>query len=79
MEQDSKAIEYNPTGDGQEQQVSMALDSLGPVVVNSDGTMSRIANWDKMTEAEQRNTMRLIAKRNKIRMNTLQNQESRDA
>lgn len=29
------------------------LDHLGPMIVNSDGTVSRIANWDKMTEREQ--------------------------
>lgn len=45
----------------------LKLDALGPIVLNSDGTTSRISNWSTMTEAEQRNTMRLIAKRNKKR------------
>ena len=45
----------------------LKLDALGPIVLNSDGTTSRISNWSAMTEAEQRNTIRLIAKRNKKR------------
>ncbi|KAJ3120926.1 hypothetical protein HK100_012595 [Physocladia obscura] len=46
----------------------VALDHLGPIVVNADGTMSRIANWQTMNEIERRNTLRLIAKRNNERM-----------
>ncbi|KAL1746634.1 hypothetical protein HDZ31DRAFT_33841 [Schizophyllum fasciatum] len=40
------------------------LDELGPMVVNSDGTLSRIANWADMTEAERKNTLRVLSKRN---------------
>merc|ERR1712087_569500 len=36
------------------------LDKLGPVVVNVDGSISRINNWHEMTEMEQKNTLRLI-------------------
>lgn len=32
---------------------SIKLNDLGPMVVNSDGTVSRIANWSNMSEAEQ--------------------------
>ena len=28
------------------------VDSMGPVVVHEDGTISRVTNWDKMTEEE---------------------------
>ncbi|KXJ86657.1 hypothetical protein Micbo1qcDRAFT_97482, partial [Microdochium bolleyi] len=33
------------------------LDHLGPLVVNVDGTMSRISNWDKMAQIERDNTL----------------------
>ncbi|KAJ3100334.1 hypothetical protein HDU96_010377 [Phlyctochytrium bullatum] len=47
---------------------TVPLDALGPVVVNEDGTLSRIANWHSMTEAEQKNTLRVLGKRNQARM-----------
>lgn len=47
------------------------LDHLGPMVVNRDGTLSRIANWEHMTEIERRNTLRILGKRNQLRMETL--------
>ncbi|KAL1637328.1 hypothetical protein SLS58_009337 [Diplodia intermedia] len=34
------------------------LDALGPMVVNTDGSLSRIANWERMAEIERRNTLR---------------------
>lgn len=43
------------------------LDALGPVIINSDGTVSRIANWHTLTEEEQKRTFRLISKRNQAR------------
>ncbi|EIE83681.1 hypothetical protein RO3G_08386 [Rhizopus delemar RA 99-880] len=33
------------------------LKELGPVVVNEDGTISRINNWHEMTEIEKNNMM----------------------
>jgi hypothetical protein len=48
-----------------------SLDHLGPMVVNVDGTMSRISNWDKMAEIEKKNTLRIIGKRNKERLAAL--------
>ncbi|KAL0257692.1 hypothetical protein SLS55_006855 [Diplodia seriata] len=44
------------------------LDALGPMVVNSDGSLSRIANWERMAEIERRNTLRVIGKRNRERL-----------
>ncbi|KAH9828130.1 Protein vip1 [Teratosphaeria destructans] len=44
-----------------------SLDHLGPLVVNRDGTLSRIANWEQMTEGERRNTLRVLGKRNQLR------------
>jgi hypothetical protein len=32
--------------------LGVRLDHLGPMVVNRDGTLSRIANWKHMTEME---------------------------
>lgn len=50
---------------------TVKLDGLGPLVVNVDGTMSRIANWDKMAEIERQNTLRIIGKRNQQRLAAL--------
>lgn len=47
------------------------LDHMGPLVVNQDGTMSRIANWAEMAEIERQNTLRILGKRNKMRLDTL--------
>lgn len=44
------------------------LDKLGPVVINKDGTASRITNWQEMTPVEQQKTLRIISKRNKARI-----------
>jgi len=50
---------------------TVSLDHLGPMVVNVDGTMSRISNWDKMAEIEKKATLRIIGKRNKERLAAL--------
>ncbi|PWN53745.1 hypothetical protein IE53DRAFT_112630 [Violaceomyces palustris] len=50
---------------------SIALDRLGPMIVNSDGTISRIHNWDQLSEHERKTSLRLLAKRNKLRMDAL--------
>ncbi|KAM0516641.1 hypothetical protein ACHAPE_005274 [Trichoderma viride] len=50
---------------------TVKLDALGPLVVNVDGTMSRISNWDKMAEIERQNTLRIIGKRNQQRLAVL--------
>jgi len=47
---------------------AVTLDSLGPVVVNSDGSLSRISNWDRMDESDQQVAKRRIAKRNVERL-----------
>lgn len=51
------------------------FDHLGPIVVNKDGTMSRITNWDKMAAIEKENTLRILGKRNKARMEALKKRE----
>ena len=55
--------------------VSIKLDHLGPMVVNVDGTMSRISNWDAMADIEKENTLRIIGKRNKARLEVLRAKE----
>ncbi|KAG0247398.1 hypothetical protein BG011_001580 [Mortierella polycephala] len=47
------------------------LDILGPVVVNADGTMSRIDNWSEMAEIEKANVRRILLKRNAQRLSRL--------
>ncbi|KAI9142052.1 hypothetical protein BKA69DRAFT_1069663 [Paraphysoderma sedebokerense] len=54
---------------------SAKLDELGPVVVNADGSISRITNWKEMTEHERKTTVRLVAKRNKERLDVLKARE----
>jgi hypothetical protein len=39
----------------------MKLDHLGPMVVNTDGTLSQIGNWQQMSEIEKKNTLRIIS------------------
>ncbi|KAK7711232.1 hypothetical protein SLS57_008147 [Botryosphaeria dothidea] len=63
---DAEAIKLDMSkGDG------VKLDAMGPLVVNQDGSLSRIANWNKMAEIEQKNTLRIIGKRNKDRLAAL--------
>lgn len=50
---------------------TVKLDALGPVVVNTDGTVARVSNWAQMTEIEQQNTLRILGKRNKQRLEVL--------
>ena len=47
---------------------AVVLDQFGPVVVNTDGTLSRITNWDRMSEQEQEVAKRRISKRNVERL-----------
>lgn len=47
------------------------VDKLGPVVVNTDGSLCRITNWDNMTEREQQLTLRSIGRRNQQRLAAL--------
>ncbi|CZT47596.1 uncharacterized protein RSE6_08177 [Rhynchosporium secalis] len=57
---------------------SVKLDHLGPMVVNVDGTLSRISNWDGMAQVERENTLRVIGRRNKVRLEALKKKEKRE-
>lgn len=50
---------------------TVKLSDLGPIVVNVDGTIARIANWAQMAEIERETTVRMIGKRNKQRLDAL--------
>ncbi|EOD50612.1 putative fungal specific transcription protein [Neofusicoccum parvum UCRNP2] len=58
----AEALKLDLGGDG------VRLDALGPMVVNADGSLSRIANWDRMAEVERRNTLRVLGRRNRERL-----------
>ena len=47
---------------------TVKLDHLGPLVVNQDGTLSRISNWEQMADIEKKNTLRVLGKRNQSRL-----------
>ena len=49
----------------------LKLDHIGPVVVNQDGTTSRISNWGGLSEAEKKKTWERISKRNTQRLEKL--------
>lgn len=62
---DGKTIRLDVGGEG------VRLDHMGPLVVNTDGTMSRISNWAEMSEIERDNTLRILGKRNQQRLKKL--------
>ena len=47
------------------------FDELGPIIINTDGSLQRIPNWNLLTEMEQAKALRLIAARNKKRLEKL--------
>jgi hypothetical protein len=54
---------------------TVKLDHMGPLVVNKDGTLSRISNWAEMADVERQNTLRILGKRNQLRKEALQKGE----
>ena len=50
---------------------AVTLDHLGPMIVNRDGTLARVANWPEMTEHERMMTLRVLGKRNQLRLANL--------
>lgn len=47
------------------------LDHMGPMIINPDGTVRRIANWDSMTEQEKAVAWKRISARNQARIQEL--------
>jgi len=60
---EDKVLEWQPT--------QTMLENLGPIILNSDGTMSRVPNWAEMTAGERETAQRLIKKRNERRKREL--------
>jgi hypothetical protein len=54
---------------------SIKFEEMGPVIINADGSTRQIANWDKMTQAEQQVAWRRISKRNEERRKVLLEQQ----
>jgi predicted Fe-S protein YdhL (DUF1289 family) len=52
------------------------FDELGPIIVNTDGTLQRIPNWNEMSENERAKALRLIAARNKKRLEKLREDDA---
>lgn len=62
--------DLNPPATGNEDSTEVngcKIDALGPIILNSDGSMGRISNWTLYTDSEKEQAMRLIAARNKRR------------
>ncbi|EMR10729.1 hypothetical protein PNEG_00879 [Pneumocystis murina B123] len=59
-------------------QSSLRLDNLGPLVVNRDGTLARIENWETLTEIEKNNIERVLVRRNRQRLEALRSMESEE-
>lgn len=58
---------------------AVVLDHLGPMVIGRDGTVSRISNWQEMSERERQNTLRILGKRNQVRLAALRGGEEADS
>lgn len=54
---------------------TIKLDHLGPLVVNKDGSLSRISNWEQMTAQEKKSTFKILGKRNQLRTDALKESE----
>ena len=54
---------------------TIRFEEWGPIILNTDGTTRRIANWDNLTEQEKKVTWRRISKRNEERRLVLLEQQ----
>ncbi|RHY81186.1 hypothetical protein DYB31_008748 [Aphanomyces astaci] len=57
---------------------SVALEHLGPIVVQLDGSLMRITDWATKTDHEKETISRVISKRNKTRLEALQASQNAD-
>lgn len=46
---------------------TVSFDELGPMILNKDGTVSRIQNWESLTKQEKDSSWRRISERNRKR------------
>ncbi|KAL8290601.1 hypothetical protein RQP46_002859 [Phenoliferia psychrophenolica] len=59
-------IKLNVNGD-----VVSLFDKLGPTIVSPEGTLTRIGNWGEMKDDERMRVLRVLGKRNQIRLEAL--------
>ena len=57
----------------------MKLDHMGPLVIQKDGTHKRVTNWHKMTKGEQEAAYDRITRRNRERLDSLNNKQDGDS
>ena len=62
-----KALNLDQDGNG----LSLG-EALGPLVINEDGSTSRIGNWAEMTDHEKQDVIRIVGARNRRRTQLLQ-------
>lgn len=53
---------------------AVKMEEMGPIIVNVDGTLRRIANWQVLTQVEKEWSWRVIPERNKKRLAKLRAQ-----
>ncbi|KAM3490426.1 hypothetical protein MY3957_006299 [Beauveria namnaoensis] len=70
----SDSITLDVSGEGS----TVKLAALGPLVVNVDGTVARIANWKEMTAVERETTVRMVGRRNEKRLDALRKQNGEE-
>jgi hypothetical protein len=58
---------------------TIRFEEWGPVILNKDGTMRRIANWENLSPQEQAVTWRRISKRNEERRVVLLEAQTQEA
>jgi hypothetical protein len=57
---------------------TIRLEEMGPIILNTDGSMRRIENWDTLTEKEKEVSWRRISKRNEERRQKLLQQQQQE-
>lgn len=57
---------------------TIRFEEMGPVIINTDGTTRRIANWDQLTKHEQEVSWRRISKRNEQRRKILLEEQQKN-
>jgi hypothetical protein len=58
--------------------LNIKMSALGVIIINTDGTMSKIPNWNELTDLERTRAVRLIARRNQKRKEALIAQQAEE-
>ena len=56
----------------------VALDDIGPIIVNEDCTMRRITNWETMSARERRGISKRVVERNRERLERCRELEAKE-